>query len=83
MKTLFRLLPIIYDVSSAEYADEIALSVEHGIKDGWQYAPSGLDGMEIMIEIGMAVELICEEIEVGVVRWLNVSGICVLLELRF
>lgn len=71
--TLFKLLPLIHDPSTVDYANEIALAVEHGIKDGWQYAPSGIDGMEIIVEIGMAVELICREVDIGVIRWLNVS----------
>jgi hypothetical protein len=58
---------------SSDYADEIALAVEHGIKDGWQYAPSGMDGVDVLVEIGNAVEFICDKVGVGMIRWLNVS----------
>lgn len=80
LKVLFRLLPLIHDPSTTEHADEIALAVEHGIKDGWQYAPSVMDGIEIMIEIGMAVELVSEEVDTGIIRWLNASRIPIPVE---
>jgi len=73
LTTLFRLLPLIRDPASEDYANEVALAVDQGIKDGWQYAPSGMDGIEMMVEIGMGVELLCKESGLGVVRWLNVS----------
>ena len=70
---MFRLLPLIRDPASEDYANEVALAVDQGIKDGWQYAPSGMDGIEMMVEIGMGVELLCKESGLGAVRWLNVS----------
>lgn len=73
LTTLFRLLPLVRDPTSEEYANEVASAVNQGIKDGWQYAPSGMDGIEMMVEIGMGVELVCKEIGLGVIRWLNVS----------
>jgi hypothetical protein len=73
LTTLFRLLSLIRDPTSEDYANEVALAVDQGIKDGWQYAPSGMDGIEMMVEIGMGVELVCKEIGLGIVRWLNVS----------
>lgn len=48
--------------------------MENGIVGGWQYAPSGMDGLEMLLEVGAAVEFMVEKLGVGIVRWLKVSA---------
>lgn len=73
LSSLFRLLDLIMDPATDEYANQVSLAVEQGVIDGWQYAPSGMPGLEVMIEIGVGVEMLCEKVGVGMIRWLNVS----------
>lgn len=64
---------MVYAPDSQIYADEIAKAVENGIIGGWQYAPSGMEGLVMILEVGSSLEYLIEMIDVGIVRWLKVS----------
>lgn len=58
-----------------ERAEAYADAFEKGIVNGWIYAPSGKEGREVLIAIASDLELFCDELGDGMVRWLKVNGI--------
>ncbi len=70
---LTHLLPKITSPTSSERAEIIAEAVEKGLINGWNYAPTGKAGEEGLRAVAEGVEVICQEVGMGVVRWLKVS----------
>lgn len=70
---LLNLLHSTTPSGSLERANAIAEAVQKGIINGWIFIPSGPQGIAGLTAVGDAVEMVCEEVGVGVVRWLKVS----------
>ena len=47
--------------------------VEKGVIQGWTYAPSGKDGRAVLIAVAADLELLCQTLGEGIVRWMKVS----------
>lgn len=76
LKQLFQLLHTLYPEGQGkeeEVAKNIEQAVERGIINGWAYSKSGKEGVESSIGVARAVELVCRESELGVIRWMKVS----------
>lgn len=77
-------LPLTLDLinrttSGSTRADRLAEIMEKGLVSGWTYAPPGLEGREVLINIAKMLETMCDVLQIGIIRWLKVS----LLELSF
>jgi hypothetical protein len=73
---LFQLLHTLYPEGQGkeeEVAKNVEQAVERGIINGWAYSQSGRDGVESSIGVARAVELVCRESGLGVIRWMKVS----------
>lgn len=59
--------------ASTQRAALTAELVDKTLVTGWMYAPSGIEGRPALIAISQAVEVLCEELGTGIIRWLKVN----------
>lgn len=57
---------------SAERDKYIEEAIEHGIINGWIFAPSGQEGIANLAAIAEGVQMICNKIGLGIARYLKV-----------
>ena len=57
------------DMERAKRIEEV---MDKGIIQAWMYAPSGHNGRAVHINIANQLILMCDEVDVGLVRWLKV-----------
>lgn len=75
LERLFDLLHVLYPAGQgkeAEAAKQVEEAVEKGIINGWAYAKSGQEGVEALMGVAKAVEMVCREVDLGVIRWMRV-----------
>lgn len=58
--------------SASTRADRLAEIMEKGLVSGWIYAPPGLEGREVLINIAKMLEIMCDVLQTGIIRWLKV-----------
>lgn len=61
-----------YAMRDKDRAERYAEVMEKGIIQAWTYALSGKEGKEVLIRIAGEVEMMCEVLGSGIVRWLKV-----------
>jgi hypothetical protein len=47
--------------------------VDKSLVKGWTYAPPGIEGRPVLVNLAHQLELLCEILGTGIVRWLKVS----------
>jgi hypothetical protein len=67
--------------SGSGRADRLGEIMEKALVSGWTYAPPGLEGREVLINIANMLETMCDILQTGIVRWLKVSSDETTLEL--
>ncbi|GHJ84554.1 hypothetical protein NliqN6_0956 [Naganishia liquefaciens] len=74
LQRLIDLLHVLYPAGQgkeAEAAKQIEEAVEKGVINGWAYAKSGQEGVEALVSVARAVEMVCREVDLGVIRWMR------------
>lgn len=59
--------------SGEKKAERLTEIMEKGIVSGWTYAPPGVDGRAVLVNIAHMLETMCDALGTGIVRWLKVS----------
>ena len=62
-------------------AERYAEIMDKAIIQGWTYAPSGLEGRPVLIDIAGKLQLLCSVFGIGIIRWLKVSQIMIYITL--
>ncbi|WVO18670.1 hypothetical protein L204_106390 [Cryptococcus depauperatus] len=57
--------------------------IENKFIQGWTYAPSGLEGREVLINIAEELQVMCDIMGVGIVRWFKTIIPCLLDPLQY
>lgn len=55
-------------------ADRLGEIMEKALISGWTYAPPGLEGRDVMINVAKMLESMCGILGTGIIRWLKVSS---------
>lgn len=58
----------------AERADRYAEIMDKAVVQGWTYAPSGIEGRVVLVNIAEMVETLCSVLGTGMARWLKVCN---------
>jgi hypothetical protein len=72
-------LPLALDLISkttqgAKRAERLSEIMDKSIVRGWTYAPPGIEGRPVMINIAHQLDLMCGVMGTGIVRWLKVRN---------
>lgn len=72
-------LPLALDLvakttTGAKRAEKLSEIFDKSFVKGWTYAPPGLEGRPVLINIARQLSLMCDAMEVGIVRWLKASS---------
>jgi hypothetical protein len=73
LKPTLSLIKSTTEPRSVTRADLFADVVDKTLLTGWMYAPSGLEGRPALIAISGAMQILCAELGLGIIRWLKVS----------
>jgi hypothetical protein len=70
-------LPLALDLVSMttegeKQADRLSEIVDKSLVKGWTYAPPGIEGRPVLVNLAHQLELLSEVIGTGIVRWLKV-----------
>ena len=72
-------LPLALDLvakttTGVKRAEKLSEIFDKSFVKGWTYAPPGLEGRPVLINIARQLGLMCDVMEVGIVRWLKASS---------
>lgn len=56
-----------------EKAERYSEIMDKAVVQGWMYAPSGIEGRVVLVDIAATVEKMCDVVGTGIIRWLKVS----------
>jgi hypothetical protein len=70
-------LPLALDLvakttTGAKRAEKLSEIFDKSFVKGWTYAPPGLEGRPVLVNIARQLKPICDVLGVGIVRWLKV-----------
>lgn len=58
--------------SGEKQAERMTEIMEKGLVSGWTYAPPGLEGRAILVNIDVMLETMCSVLGISIIRWLKV-----------